>query len=92
MPKGKCKFDQRLLQDGRYKLWLKPAKEDQYKAFCSLCKSSFSTEYGCESSVKSHSKGTLHKRLVDEKINASKSLLPLFFTSIAAKKKDESES
>ena len=68
MPKGKCKFDQRLLKNDKYKQWLQPANGDLYKAYCILCKTSFSTEYGCESSIKSHSRGTLHRKLEDEKL------------------------
>ena len=68
MPKGKCKFDQSLLKNDKYKQWLQPANGDLYKAYCILCKTSFSTEYGCESSIKSQKKAfiALMKKIIEK--------------------------
>ena len=65
---GKCK----------YKLWLKPGKT-VHSAKCIVCDSEFSVDWGCESAIKSHERGTTHTKNIDTLESSKKGLVPVFF-------------
>ena len=66
-------------------MWLAPVIiRDQLKGRCTLCNSEFSTTAGCESAIRSHTRGTIHIKLVRAKEQASRSISTLFFHRIKA--------
>ena len=78
MPKGKCVFNKALMENDKYKLLLKPGKTI-YHAKCSICGSEFSVDWGCESAVKSHERGSSHTKNIRDLESAKKGLAHLFF-------------
>lgn len=65
MPKGKCAFNDRWLDNVRYKQWLVPVPGDVYSARCTLCKKTFGILSMGEPALKSHAKGTKHCSLAN---------------------------
>ena len=91
MPKGKCVFKKALMENDKYKLWLKPGKTI-YHAKCSICGSEFSVDWGCESAVKSHERGSSHTKNIRDLESAKKGLAHLFFRKISTYSDAESSS
>ena len=78
MPKEKCKFKKALMENDKYKSWLKPGKT-VYSAKCSVCVSEFNIAWRCESPVRSHERGSTHVRNIIDSKSTKKTLIPLFF-------------
>ena len=81
MPKGKCVFKKALMENDKYKSWLKPGAT-VYSAKCSVSVNEFNVSRGCESAVRSHERGSTHDRNMTDLGSAKKSLVPLFFARL----------
>nr|CAD7427389.1 unnamed protein product [Timema monikensis] len=62
---GKCSFKEFWLTDeeNKYSKWLRPVEDDQYKAYCTFCKSKFDISHSGLNGVKIHGKGKKHLEL-----------------------------
>ena len=70
--KYKSKFLQEWLHVPKYKTWLKEVENDDSRAFCKLCQSSFDVGNMRLSSLDSHNEGTKHcRRLANAKSSPS---------------------
>ena len=58
---GKCKFQQKWLEDELFRTWLKPVDGKPGEAFCSVCKKNFKLCTMGVNAVKSHMQSESHK-------------------------------
>ena len=77
MPHGKCQFQARWLEDDAkdgsgHKLlhYFVPDKEDNYRAYCTICSKSVSISNQGKAALIQHARGTIHK----EKVRIKKGL------------------
>ena len=61
MPKGKCVFNQKWLENCEYSGWLKE-DANKHSAKCSLCSKTFDISNMGEAAVRSHKDGAKHKK------------------------------
>ena len=52
------------MKDEKFKKWLKEADDDEYSAYCSICKNSFDVGNIRMPALTSHGSGAKHKRLL----------------------------
>ena len=78
MPHGKCQFQARWLEDDAkdgsgHKLlhYFVPDKEDNYRAYCTICSKSVSISNQGKAALIQHARGTIHKEKVRIKMGLS---------------------
>ena len=77
MSKGECIFKRAVMENDKYKSWLKP-ETTVYSAKYSVCLSEFNVAWGSESAVRSHEHGNTHLRNITDLESTRKRLVPLF--------------
>ena len=61
---GRCHFNEKCLEKGAYKSWLRRHDKNSNKAFCFACKKSINLNVMGESAFVSHMKGKKHEEYV----------------------------
>ena len=82
MPRGKCHFSDRWLDETEFKVWLQRFQGDDTRAYCKLCKKDFGVGNSGRKSLDTHAKGAKHKSL--EQGAATSSTLTSLFASSAS--------
>lgn len=77
---GKCKFNEKWMEDDIFKRWLAPA-ENNNNAMCKLCKKTFSLGTMGLKAVESHMKGDKHQRYAAAACLSGARLIPALFAA-----------